>query len=120
MKQLLTLFKALADKNRVRIFAALMHNDELCACQITEMLGVAGATASRHLAQLQSAGLITSRKEGRWNFFRLAVDLPADFQLEWLKLNLENSAEVVADAKTLSSILAENPEDICRRQRGGQ
>jgi len=48
MEKLLLILKALSDKNRLRIFYALLSYQELCACQITEFLNVAGATASRH------------------------------------------------------------------------
>lgn len=118
MESLLTIFKALADKNRLRIVASLQRQDELCACQIIEMLGVAGATASKHLAFLQDAGMITSRKDGRWNYFSLNKNLPQDFPGEWLKKTLNNLPEIITDEKHLDVILLESPVDICRRQRG--
>ena len=118
MEPLLSLFKALADKNRLRIIASLLQQDELCACQIIEMLGVAGATASRHLAQLQGAGLITSRKDGRWTYFSLSSHLPQDLPEQWLKDKLQSLPESLEDEQLLASILLENPVDICRRQRG--
>jgi ArsR family transcriptional regulator, arsenate/arsenite/antimonite-responsive transcriptional repressor len=43
MNDLLSILKALSDKNRLRIFYALLTYEELCACQITELLQVAGA-----------------------------------------------------------------------------
>ena len=72
MEPLLPL-KALADRNRLRIVAALADYEELCACQLTELLGVSGATASRHLAQLTASGLLASRKDGRWVHYCLAT-----------------------------------------------
>ena len=57
-------FKALGDRNRLRILASLLCHKELCACQIHEWLGVTGATASKHLGLLVDNGLIKSRKEG--------------------------------------------------------
>ena len=52
METTLEILKALSDKNRTRVVAALWRFDELCACQITEFLQVTGATASRHLSIL--------------------------------------------------------------------
>ena len=59
------ILKALSEPNRLRIVMALTDNRELCACQITELLRLSGATVSRHLAQLTLCGLLESRKEGR-------------------------------------------------------
>ncbi len=118
MEPLLSLFKALADKNRLRIIASLQRQDELCACQLIEMLGVSGATASKHLALLQDTGIITSRKDGRWNYFSLCENFPQDFPEKWLRQTLQSLPEIITDEKHLDSILMENPVDICRRQRG--
>jgi len=71
MEQTLRITKALADGNRLRAVMALVDHDELCVCQITELLGLATATVSRHMSMLQSASLVTSRKEGRWVYYRL-------------------------------------------------
>ncbi len=57
MDDLLSILKALSDKNRLRIFCALLSYEELCACQITEFLQVTGATASRHLSIMVNAGI---------------------------------------------------------------
>ena len=55
MKNILSVCRALSDRNRLRIVAALAVHDELCACQLTEMLTVSGATASRHLVYCLAA-----------------------------------------------------------------
>ncbi len=58
MNDLLLILKAMSDKNRLRILRALLTHEELCACQITEFLEVAGATASRHLSLMVNAGIL--------------------------------------------------------------
>ena len=119
MNTVLQIFKALSDRNRLRIFAALMHYEELCACQFVELLQVTGATASRHLSQLTQAGLIQSRKEGRWIFYRLTDDkFNVEVAAKWLKEELSQSAGFHADLKTLKKITTFNREDLCRKQRG--
>lgn len=65
MDNLTALFKALADRNRLRIVGALLKYDELCACQIIELMQVTGATVSRYIGVLIASGLIGSRKDGR-------------------------------------------------------
>ena len=69
MKTISLICKALSDQNRLRVVMALMTYDELCACQITEFLQISGATVSRHLGLLANAGIVSSRKEGRWVIF---------------------------------------------------
>ena len=117
MENILNMAKALADGNRMRVVAALMAHDELCVCQLTEMLGLAGATVSRHMSILQAARLVKSRKQGRWVFYRLADQFP-DLLRKWLRDSLAASATVQADRHSLKAILACDPEEVCRRQRG--
>ncbi|MCP4021796.1 MAG: winged helix-turn-helix transcriptional regulator, partial [Desulfobacteraceae bacterium] len=69
MEKTLSILKALSDKNRLRITAALLHYDELCACQITELLQLSGATVSRHLSLLHQSKILGRRKDGRWIFY---------------------------------------------------
>ena len=118
MRTTLELFKALSDANRLRIVAGLSRYDELCACQITELLQVTGATVSRHLSVLQHAGLVESRKEGRWVHFRLTIPAGKEAILDVLEQTFRESDELQADLKKLDEIVAVAPEDLCRRQRG--
>ncbi len=55
---------ALSNPTRLRLLHAL-DRGELCVCQITEPAGLAPSTVSRHMAVLQAAGLVESRKDGR-------------------------------------------------------
>lgn len=103
MKAQLEQLKALADRNRLRVVAALMNNEELCACQISEMLGVSGATASRHMELLIRAGLIDSRKSGRWVYYTLNPTFPAPLR-NWLDKPLSNDPEIKADLGNVKRI----------------
>ena len=76
MRKFLNITKALSDEGRVRVLMFLREG-ELCVCEIVEMLGLAPSTVSKHLAILQQAELIDSRKDGRWIYYRLA-DAPFD------------------------------------------
>lgn len=66
-----TLFKALADRTRLRILG-LLHAGEICVCDIHGSLDLPQPTVSRHLAYLRKAGLVTGRKDGLWVHYRLA------------------------------------------------
>lgn len=119
MHKTLLKIKALADRNRLRIFGALTQYEELCACQITELLQVTGATASRHLGILVTAGLLKSRKEARWVYFALDEGCEGmDSILDWLLPRLRLSDQMQADLEMLDGIMAVSKEDLCRQQRG--
>ena len=118
METTLGILKALADKNRTRVIAALGRYNELCACQITELLAVSGATASRHLSVLQNAGLVESRKDGRWVYFKRAKPADSERLFQWLGKTFASSEELEADAKALKKIVSFTREDLCRMQRG--
>ena len=112
------LFKALSDQNRLRIVGALLKYEELCACQIIELMQLTGATISRHMGVLIASGLIGSRKDGRWVHYRLRRELSKFTPLiQWLETQLAGDKQIMNDAETLAKILACDPEDISRRQR---
>ena len=66
-----SLFKALADRTRLRILGLLV-NGEICVCDIHDSLGIPQPMTSRHLAYLRRAGLVSTRKDGLWVHYRLA------------------------------------------------
>jgi ArsR family transcriptional regulator, arsenate/arsenite/antimonite-responsive transcriptional repressor len=73
-KQLATMekvFQALGDQTRLRILGLLLTG-EVCVCHIHESLGVSQPKASRHLAYLRRSGLVETRKQGLWVYYRLA------------------------------------------------
>ncbi len=118
METTLEALKALSDKNRMRVVAALWRFDELCACQITELLQVSGATASRHLGILLKVGLVDSRKEGRWVYYTLRKPEGSEPLFHWLAHSLSGADELVADFQALKRIIGITREDLCRQQRG--
>ena len=65
------LFQALGDATRLRILGLLLAG-EVCVCDIHESLKISQPKASRHLAYLRRAGLVTARREGLWMHYRLA------------------------------------------------
>lgn len=116
MNNSLYVVKSLADGNRMRVVAALMVRNELCVCQIVEMLRLAPATVSRHMSILQNARLVQNRKEGRWVYYRLAESFPGLLHT-WLLESLTNSQEFQADQKKIGQILSCDPEHLCRQQK---
>ncbi len=76
------LFKALADPVRLTVIEALAGG-ERCVCALTGELGLAQSKLSFHLRVLKDAGLLESRQEGRWIYYRLRVDAIRAMQ-DWL------------------------------------
>ena len=109
--------KALADENRVRTLLALREG-ELCVCQITELFGLAPSTISKHLSILHQAGLVESRKEGRWIYYRLPENaLPAVREaIRWLERSLDGDEQVAEDTRKLKKVLKMDPVELCKRQ----
>lgn len=65
------IFRALADRNRLRILLMLRERP-LAVCEIREVLGIAVSTVSRHLSILKDAGLLADDKDGKWVNYRLS------------------------------------------------
>ena len=116
MDQVLSTAKALADGNRMRVIMALTNHDELCVCQITEMLHLAMPTVSRHMSVLQNAGLMKSRKDSRWVYYRLSEMFPPQC-LKWLKEALMDSEDIAGDKIKMKDILSRDLEELCRTQK---
>lgn len=64
------LFKALADRTRLRLLN-LIGEDEICVCFFVEVLGTNQPKISRHLAYLRKAGVVAGRREGKWIHYRI-------------------------------------------------
>src|SRR4030095_8627350 len=67
-------FHALADETRLRIIDRLRDGEE-CVCNLTGPLGTRQSLLSFHLRTLKEAGLVSDRKEGRWVYYTLNLDV---------------------------------------------
>jgi ArsR family transcriptional regulator, arsenate/arsenite/antimonite-responsive transcriptional repressor len=75
LKAVEKVFKALADKNRLRILKMLQHKS-MCVCEIREVLGLAQPTVSKHLRILKEAGLVQDIQKEPWTDYRLSWETP--------------------------------------------
>jgi ArsR family transcriptional regulator, arsenate/arsenite/antimonite-responsive transcriptional repressor len=83
-------FKVLADEARLKMLWLLFNHRELCVCDVMAALEITQSKASRHLATLRHADLVTDRKDGLWSYYRLRPpgDAFARDQLALLKASL--------------------------------
>ena len=109
IKNLEKTFKALSDSSRLRILKMLQIRS-LCLCEIQEVLGLAGATVSKHLSILRDAGFLESEKRGTWVYFRLhhsTQKLFAKRMLSVLKQWLPEDEIIQKDIKKIKSMSAD-------------
>ncbi len=116
MNSYLNITKALADGSRMRTVAALLQYDELCVCQLVELLQLATPTVSRHMAVLQGARLVESRKDGRWVYYRISGEFPRQLR-QWFEDEVFNAQGIKADEAVLQDIFAATVEELCRNQK---
>ena len=119
MREFLDIARALGDEGRTRILMFL-RNGELCGCQITEILALAPSTVSKHLTVLQRAGLVKSRKEGKWTYYGLAEQQTSAVRnaLGWAQSALNGDDTVAEDVKRLAAVLKMRREKLCGNYRG--
>lgn len=118
--ELATIGKALSDDNRLRLLAACRES-EICVCQLVALVELAPSTVSKHLQVLRDAGMLVSRKDGRWMHYRWpdrADRTPAVHDaLRMVVSAAESDGTLQHDAKRLKAICSIDAEDLCRMQR---
>ncbi|MEI4770752.1 metalloregulator ArsR/SmtB family transcription factor [Psychrobacillus sp. FJAT-51614] len=72
VRKVAQIFKALADETRLKIAYALTIEEELCVCDVSEIIGSSTATASHHLRFLRDLSLAKSRRKGKLVYYSLA------------------------------------------------
>jgi len=73
-RELERVFKALADRHRVKILNRLVQagGEAVCVCDFETLLDLKQPTVSYHLKQLLDAGIVTREKRGSYAYFSLA------------------------------------------------
>ena len=85
LKRMEAVFFGLADNTRLKI-VNLLAKEELCACEVMAALDLTQPTASHHLGILERSRLVSSRREGRWVFYRLSDPTVAELLAKSLSL----------------------------------
>jgi ArsR family transcriptional regulator len=116
--QLETLFKALADRTRLRILG-LLSAGEICVCDIHGSLDLPQPTVSRHLAYLRKTGLVAWRKDGLWVHYCLAQlpDPVIQAVLDAVRHAIGHVGVHERDKRRLSKMVVLTPADPAPRTR---
>jgi len=86
------IFKALADDTRAKIALMLCRTDELCVCDVANVIGTTIPNASHHLRLLRNLGLAKYRKEGKLVFYSLDDEHVKQLMLMALEHSKEQKA----------------------------
>lgn len=118
MDAFIAITKALSDENRVRALLAL-GDQEVCVCQIIELLQLAPSTVSKHMSILKQAKLVSGRKKGRWMYYRLPGETASEIVRRAISLARQATStdpRIRKDAERMRKILGTQKELICERQ----
>ena len=76
------LLKALANPMRLRLLShvAARGCEAVCACDLTEELGISQPTVSHHMKKLVDTGLLTRQQHGKWAHYSVVPQAFAELR----------------------------------------
>jgi ArsR family transcriptional regulator len=104
LRNLVKVFKALADETRIRLLK-LLQQRELCVCELVQALDMTQSRVSRNLGILKNAGLVKDRRDGLWVHYSLCERSFNEYALPLLELlkDWANDDEtILSDLEALS------------------
>jgi len=112
-------YKSLSEPVRLRIINLLLQQEELCVCDIITTLALPQSVVSRHLAYLKKGAIVTSRRQGNWQYYALPLMTPSH-PLHYFLISLRQTFEQCADcahdvarlSQTMNYCLKSNPEAL--------
>jgi ArsR family transcriptional regulator len=118
MTEIADFLRVLADETRLTMLWLLSNHAEICVCDLMEALGITQSKASRHLATLRHAGLVSDRREGTWSYYSMR---PVEGQLESALLKtLQTGLARRASAATALRRLQVAVEGRCRHDSAAE
>lgn len=105
------LFRTLADPTRLRLLNLISQGD-VCVCHLTDSLEAIQPRVSRHLAYLRRAGVVETRREGKWMHYRWAPngEAFAGYLMKGLRDWMTKDARMTRERKKLARICCAAPE----------
>ena len=73
-KDLVQVFKLLADETRLKVLMGLLREGEMHVSAMCDMLNQSQPAVSHHLALLRVAGIIEPRRDGKHNYYSVCQD----------------------------------------------
>lgn len=101
MDRRVEVLKALSDWNRLLILDMLSCGD-MCACDIMDGLELTQPTISHHMKILVSAGLVKSKKQGKWMCYSINKDVVDDL-LNYINFITNPKTDCMCHRKPIAS-----------------
>ncbi len=107
MNQLADTLKALGDETRLRILRLLLE-ESLNVGELTQVLGLAQSTVSKHLAELRRSGLVEGSRNGAFSYYRVEQGLGEWWQA--IASSLLRREDEKGDLARLATLLQQREE----------
>ena len=114
MRELVKVFKALGDRNRLRILKMLQQK-KMCVCELSAALEITRPSVSRHLGLLKDAGLVQDERNGQWIDYSLGEEKINDYASviqSHLNKWINDDPKVKEDIKNIKKL---NREELCKK-----
>ena len=116
MRDTLQVFKALSDETRLRILH-LLQKQELCVCELVDILGMEQSRISHQLQIQKNARLVNDRRERKWIVYSLNTQDDGSYHREifhLLKAFLGDDETVREDESRLKLCLKDGVRERCQ------
>jgi ArsR family transcriptional regulator, arsenate/arsenite/antimonite-responsive transcriptional repressor len=114
MKEMVKIFKAVADPNRIRILKMLQQK-KMCVCELSAVLGITQPSVSRHLSMLRDAGLVRDERDSQWINYELCgekINKYAPVIMNHIRTWINKDPRISRDASMLKTL---NREKLCKK-----
>ena len=114
MKEMVKVFKAVADPNRIRILK-MLQKKKMCVCELSAVLGITQPSVSRHLSMLRDAGLVRDERDSQWINYELCeekVNKYAPIIMGHIRKWINEDPRISRDAGMLKTL---NREKLCKK-----
>ena len=114
MKEMVKVFKAVADPNRIRILKMLQLK-KMWVCELSAVLGITQPSVSRHLSMLRDAGLVKDERDSQWINYQLCeekVNKYAPVIMGNIRKWINEDPRISRDAGMLKTL---NREKLCKK-----
>ena len=110
MRELVKVYKALADESRLRVLNLLLER-ECCVCEVMQALEISQSKASRGLSALYDIGFIKLRKDGLWSLYSIDWDR--------MDINLKGIVKATTQAFKGARVMVADRERLRKAERVG-
>ena len=114
MKEMVKVFKAVADPNRIRILK-MLQKKKMCVCELSAVLGITQPSVSRHMGMLRDAGLVRDERDSQWINYELCeekLNQYAPVIMGNIRKWINEDPRISRDAGMLKTL---NREKLCKK-----